>query len=79
MYLVNESSLLEPVKRVYKTREKSQSLLDHPRNSNKHNILFELNLFELLLYVPFISHGHVSMFPPFHEIFIHHYFQSLYV
>ena len=31
MYLVNESSLLEPVKRVYKTREKSQSLLDHPR------------------------------------------------
>ena len=31
MYLVNEGSQLEPVKRVYKTREKSQSLLDHPR------------------------------------------------
>ena len=31
MYLVNESSKHEPVKRVYKTREKSQSLLDHPR------------------------------------------------
>ena len=32
MYLVNESSKLEPVNRVYKIREKSQSLLDHPRN-----------------------------------------------
>ena len=31
MYLVNESSKLEPVNRVYKIREKSQSLLDHPR------------------------------------------------
>ena len=31
MYLVNDSSKHEPVKRVYKTREKSQSLLDHPR------------------------------------------------
>ena len=33
MYLVNESSKLEPVNRVYKIREKSQSLLDHPRTS----------------------------------------------
>ena len=33
MYLVNESSKREPVKRVYKTREKSQSLLDHPRTA----------------------------------------------
>ena len=31
MYLVNKSSKREPVKRVYKIREKSQSLLDHPR------------------------------------------------
>ena len=31
MYLVNESSKLEPVNRVYKIREKSQSLLDYPR------------------------------------------------
>ena len=31
MYLVNESSKREPVNRVYKLREKSQSLLDHPR------------------------------------------------
>ena len=31
MYLVNKSSKLEPVNRVYKIREKSQSLLDHPR------------------------------------------------
>ena len=31
VYLVNESSKLEPVNGVYKTREKSQSLLDHPR------------------------------------------------
>ena len=31
MYLVNESSKLEQVNRVYKIREKSQSLLDHPR------------------------------------------------
>ena len=31
MYLVNESSKLEPGNRVYKMREKSQSLLDHPR------------------------------------------------
>ena len=31
MYLVNESSKLEPVNRDYKIREKSQSLLDHPR------------------------------------------------
>ena len=31
VYLVNKSSLLEPVNRVYATREKSQSLLDHPR------------------------------------------------
>ena len=37
MYLVNKSSKHEPVKRVYKTREKSQSLLDHPRNNNKNN------------------------------------------
>ena len=37
MYLVNESSKLEPVNRVYKIREKSQSLLDHPRNNNKSN------------------------------------------
>ena len=35
MYLVNESSKHEPVKRVYKTREKSQSLLDHPRTPRK--------------------------------------------
>ena len=31
MYLVNKSSKLEPVNRDYKIREKSQSLLDHPR------------------------------------------------
>ena len=31
MYLGNESSKLEPVNRDYKIREKSQSLLDHPR------------------------------------------------
>ena len=31
MYLVNKSSKLEPVNKVYKIREKSQSLLDHPR------------------------------------------------
>ena len=34
MYLVNESSKLEPVNRDYKIREKSQSLLDHPRMIN---------------------------------------------
>ena len=33
MYLVNKSSKLEPVNRVYKIREKSQSLLDHPRKT----------------------------------------------
>ena len=32
VYLVNESSELEPVNKVYETREKSQSLLDHPRS-----------------------------------------------
>ena len=31
MYLVNKSSKLEPVNKVYKIREKSHSLLDHPR------------------------------------------------
>ena len=31
VYLVNESSKHEPVNRVYKIREKSQSLLNHPR------------------------------------------------
>ena len=36
MYLVNESSKLEPVNRDYKIREKSQSLLDHPRNKENH-------------------------------------------
>ena len=36
MYLVNKSSKLEPVNRVYKIREKSQSLLDHPRINTKY-------------------------------------------
>ena len=40
MYLVNESSKHEPVKRVYKTREKSQSLLDHPRTGRFVSDLF---------------------------------------
>ena len=31
MYLVNESSKLESVSRVYEIGEKSHSLLDHPR------------------------------------------------
>ena len=31
MYLVNESSKLEPVNRDYIITKKSQSLLDHPR------------------------------------------------
>ena len=35
MYLVNESSKLEPVNRDNKIREKSQSLLDHPRICNE--------------------------------------------
>ena len=33
VYLVNESSELKPVNKVYETREKSQSLLDHPRTA----------------------------------------------
>ena len=32
MYLVNESSKLEAVSRVYEIGEKSHSLFDHPRN-----------------------------------------------
>ena len=36
MYLVNESSKLEPVNRDYKITEKSQLLLDHPR---KHDVI----------------------------------------
>ena len=44
MYLVNESGKLEPVNKVYETREKAQSLLDHPRihtiNSNSNIIIF---------------------------------------
>ena len=32
VYLVNKSTLREPVNKVYKTRKKSQSLLDHPRS-----------------------------------------------
>ena len=35
MYLVNESSKLEPVNRDNKIREKSQSLLDHPRKTKR--------------------------------------------
>ena len=34
MYLVNESSKLEAVSRVYEIGEKSHSLLDHPRKAN---------------------------------------------
>ena len=44
MYLVNESSKLEPVNRVYKIKEKSQSLLDHPR---KAFILYTLRLHDI--------------------------------
>ena len=33
MYLLNKSSKLEPVNRGFNVREKSQSLLDHPRIS----------------------------------------------
>ena len=32
VYLVNESSKLESVNRVHEVREKSHSLLDHPRS-----------------------------------------------
>ena len=60
MYLVNESSKHEPVKRVYKTREKSQSLLDHPRkdpilgthkeyNGENEFILISFNTFSFLI------------------------------
>ena len=34
MYLVNESSKLVSVNRVYEIGEKSHSLLDHPRTFN---------------------------------------------
>ena len=37
MYLVKESSKFEPVNRVYTKREKSQSILDHPRTAAKIN------------------------------------------
>ena len=33
MYLVNESSKLESVSRVYEIGKKSHSLLDHPRKN----------------------------------------------
>ena len=41
VYLVNESSKLESVNKVYESGEKSHSLLDHPRTSitaNFHNV-----------------------------------------
>ena len=45
MYLVNESSKLESVSRVYEIGEKSHSLLDHPRMM----VNRQLKIFKVLL------------------------------
>ena len=53
MYLVNESSKLEPVNRDYKIREKSQSLLDHPRISFYYHFNFYFFFLFLSLFISF--------------------------
>ena len=67
MYLVNESSELEPVNRDYKIREKSQSLLDHPRKEIDGLSVTPGKVYALL--TDHLEHAHEKWFqvkPPTH-------------